>query len=330
MGKANNNIIRGMLIALCVILSLILAALLILVIYIETSLGRLDRVDRVDITNDPLYQQMLENGELLETDDSVINILLIGQDRREGEGRQRSDSMILCTVNLRSNTLIMTSFMRDMYVELPGYGYDKLNAAYPLGGMELLDKTLLYHFGVVVDANVEVDFDGFMSLIDKVNGVDIELTQTEADYLNRRGNWDVDDSTAWTWSLKAGMNHMTGEQALAYCRDRFSDGTSDFGRTERQRKVLMAMLESTKKLSPLEMNNLLQEILKMNILTTDMTDNQLITFTKTILPKLSGLKVESLRIPADGLYYDDTRDGMSVLIPDLEKNKELLTEKIMG
>jgi len=126
------------------------------------------------------------------------------------------------------------------------------------------------------------------------------------------------------------MNHMTGEQALAYCRDRFSDGTSDFGRTERQRKVLMAMLESTKKLSPLEMNNLLQEILKMNILTTDMTDNQLITFTKTILPKLSGLKVESLRIPADGLYYDDTRDGMSVLIPDLEKNKELLTEKIMG
>ena len=92
----------------------------------------------------------------------------------------------------------------------------------------------------------------------------------------------------------------------------------------------MAMLESTKKLSPLEMNNLLQEILKMNILTTDMTDNQLITFTKTILPKLSGLKVESLRIPADGLYYDDTRDGMSVLIPDLEKNKELLTEKIMG
>jgi len=160
--------------------------------------------------------------------------------------------------------------------------------------------------------------------------VDIELTQTEADYLNRRGNWDVDDSTAWTWSLKAGMNHMTGEQALAYCRDRFSDGTSDFGRTERQRKVLMAMLESTKKLSPLEMNNLLQEILKMNILTTDMTDNQLITFTKTILPKLSGLKVESLRIPADGLYYDDTRDGMSVLIPELEKNKELLTEKIMG
>ena len=319
-----------MLIALCIILALILAALLTLVIYIESSLGRLDRVDHVDITKDPLYQQMLENGELLETDDSVINILLIGQDRREGEGRQRSDSMILCTVNMHSRTLVMTSFMRDMYVEIPGYGFNKLNAAYPMGGMELLDKTLLYNFGVVVDANVEVDFDGFMSLIDKMNGVDIELTQSEADYLNRRGNWDVDDSTAWTWSLKEGMNHMTGEQALAYCRDRFSDKSSDFGRTERQRKVLMAMLESTKRLSVLEMNGLVQEILKMNILTTDMSDNQLITYTKTILPVLSGLKVVSLRIPADGTWYDDTRDEMSVLIPDLEKNKELLAEKIMG
>lgn len=324
--RNNRKLIRGMLIALIVILSLILSILVAAVIYIEVTLGKLSRVDRVDITKDPLYQQMLNDGQLLETDESVINILLIGQDRRPGEGRQRSDSMILCTINMKNKTLTMTSFMRDMRVEIPGYNPNKLNATYQMGGMELLDKTLLYNFGVVVDANIEMDFNGFMSLIDTIGGVDIEMTQEEADYLNRRGNWGVDESTAWTWDLKAGKNHLTGEQALAYCRDRFSDPTSDFGRTARQRKVLSAMLESSKKLSVLELNNLLQKLLDMNIMTTDMTNNQIMTYTKSILPILNQLKVKNLRIPADGTYSNDG----SYLVPNIEKNKQLLAEAMAG
>lgn len=324
--RNNGKLIRGLLIALIVILSLILSILVAAVIYIEVTLGKLSRVDRVDITKDPLYQQMLNDGQLLETDDSVINILLIGQDRRPGEGRQRSDSMILCTVNMHTKELTMTSFMRDLYVEIPGYSPNKLNATYQMGGMELLDKTLLYNFGVVVDANVEVDFDGFMSLINTVGGVDIELTQSEVDFLYANGNWDVNDSSAWSWDLKAGMNHLTGEQALAYCRDRFSDPTSDFGRTARQRKVLSAMLESCKKLSVLELNDLLQKLLDMNIMTTDMTNNQIMSYSKNILPILSQLKVKNLRIPADGTYSDDG----SCLVPNIEKNKQLLAEAMSG
>ena len=90
----------------------------------------------------------------------IVNILLVGQDRLEGEGRTRSDSMILCTFNKRTRELTLTSFLRDLYVQIPGYGGNRINAAYAYGGMELLEQTLEQNFGVQVDGIVEVDFSG--------------------------------------------------------------------------------------------------------------------------------------------------------------------------
>ena len=76
------------------------------------------------------------------SDKNITNIMLVGQDARPGEPPQRSDSMILVTVNKSKKTITLTSFMRDQYVQIPGYGDNKLNATYVLGGMELLDLTL--------------------------------------------------------------------------------------------------------------------------------------------------------------------------------------------
>lgn len=321
---------RGLLITLCVLLSILLVlviGLAVLVTLWDSYKNKINFVEHIGVKETELYAQMKAEGLLIEDDDEIINILLIGQDAREGESRQRSDSMILCTVNLHNNTLTMTSFMRDMYVDIPGKDANRINAAYQMGGMELLDLTLLQNFGVVVDYNIEIDFQGFMKAVDIVGGVDIELSQSEANYLNRRGNWDVDNSTAGTWELRAGVNHLTGEQALAYCRIR-EVGNSDFGRTDRQRLVLNTVMDECKALSARQLDRLLKEILPL--ITTDMNSKQIDNYMVQLLPLLPKLDVSQLRMPADGAYRDEIVAGMQVLVPDFAANKALLREVMLG
>ena len=236
---------------LCCVLAVVLALLVTAAIVSDDVLSQIQRPsdnptlssseiedilngdDSATVTGPTIQEGDIDfGGEVTEVIGSgeLINILLIGQDAR-AEGTQRnSDAMILCTINTATKTLTMTSFLRDMYVQIPGYGGNKINACYPLGGMSLLDKCLEQNFGVKVDANVAVDFSGFMKLIDMVGGVKINLTADEANYLNYRGNWDVTGNDGW--QLKAGENVLTGSQALAYSRIRALG--LDFERTERQ------------------------------------------------------------------------------------------------
>lgn len=320
----SNKTSRVLLVILCVLLSLVLLFGVFCVVILEKYRSYQDLMNFTEnpsITEHPLYKEMRRKGLLIEDDPDIINILLIGQDAREGQGRQRSDSMILLTVNVNTNTLTMTSFMRDMYVEIPDHDNNKLNACYQMGGAYLLDLCLLKNFGIVVDANIEIDFEGFMQVIDTVGGVDIELSQKEAEWLNVKGNWGV-SNTAGTWNLKAGKNHLTGDQALAYCRDRFSDGTYDFGRTERQQKVLTALMNKCKKMSLSELDEMMRTVLPM--ITTDMDSKQMDQYVTNVLPLLPKLSVNKVRVPGDDAYYNDTVGGMSVLMPDLDKCKALL------
>lgn len=336
---------RVALIILCIFLALVLAAL-ILVAVGQYYLGLINRdVDDSTMSNEE-YEQWLQDqtevatgtapeidpedvtwqDQYIEQGKHIINILLIGQDRREGEGRQRSDSMILCTVNTETKTLTMTSFMRDLYVQIPGYSPNKMNACYQIGGMDLLDACLETNFGVTVDGNVEVDFSGFMDVVDMMGGVDIELNQSEANYLNRRGNWDVDDSTAGTWHLTEGMNHLTGEQALAYSRIRYV-GNGDFERTERQRKVLSAMVEQSRNLSIPQLNGLLQAALPL--LTTDLSNQEIIGYAAKVFTILPDLKIDTQRVPADGTWEYAVINNLDVVrMFDVETNVDML-RKVM-
>lgn len=336
---------KSFLVGLCIVLALFLAVLIAAAVWLESTLGLIGREvdnnpmsaseyedflnqqqneeDATGVTIDPNDINWDPSSGILENSENIINILLIGQDRREGQGRQRSDAMILCTVNLQTKTLTLTSFMRDMYVQIPGYYDNRINTCYMIGGMTLLDQCMEENFGVAVDGNVEVDFGGFMDVIDLVGGLDMELTADEAAYLNRRGNWDVDDTTAGQWNLKQGMNHLTGEQALAYSRIRYI-GNGDFGRTERQRKVLNTLLKECNSMSIPELNELLREVLPL--LTTDMTNSEIIGYAMKLFPMLKDMKVNNLRIPADGTYRDASINGMSVLVPDLGDNRKILSE----
>lgn len=236
-------------------------------------------------------------------DDDLINILLVGQDRLPGEGRQRSDSMILCSINPKTKEVSLVSFLRDLYVQLPGdYSDNRLNAPYAFGGFELLKETLKLNFGITVDGCFEVDFGGFEDVIEILGGIDLELTSAEANLINQIVGG----------SLKAGMNHLNGAQALYYARIRALD--SDFGRTERQRNVLTSVFKSLKGSSLKELNALADEILPS--VTTDMSNKEIMSIIAHCYKVLNS-DMKTYHVPEEGAYYNAMIRGMSVLVPDL-------------
>ena len=245
-------------------------------------IGTHETVTTANVVLPPVIEEPVVQGE------NVVNILLIGQDRRLGQGTQRSDSMILVTFNKSKGKVTLTSFMRDQYVNIPGYGNDKLCHAYYYGGMPLLNQTLYDHFGVEIDGNVEVDFSGFESIIDILGGVELDLTKKEAKHLNKLEGWN----------LKEGTNVLTGEQALLYSRIRSID--NDYSRTERQRKVLMSLIEEYKGQDLGKTMEMAEKFLPL--VTTDIPQNQVMTYVMELFPMMSGAKVETLRIPVDGGY----------------------------
>lgn len=338
---------RKALITLCVVLSVVLVILIAVTAYAESLLGLINRNTNEDMISQSEYDANYHETEnnldftgptmdaedivwdndvsvLLGKEDGIVNIMLIGQDRREGETRARSDSMILCTINKKTKTLTFTSFLRDLYVQIPGYRDNRINASYAIGGMKLLDATVEKNFGVHIDGNVEIDFAGFYKAIDSLGGLEIELTGDEAWYLNKRGNWDYNIASAGTWNLKKGVNLLTGEQLFAYSRIRDLD--SDFGRTNRQRKVLSTLLESVKDMNVKELNKLLEQMLPL--VTTDLGNSDIMGYAMAMFPMVSDMKINSVQIPADNAYSFAMIDGMSVIVPDLDANREVLKKAI--
>lgn len=265
-------------------------------------------------------------GTAVKQDPAVTNILLIGQDARTGEEQTRTDTMILASINSRTQQITLVSLMRDMYVPIPGYGSDRLNAANVYGGVELLDQTIREDFGIGIDGNAMVDMDGFLTALTSVGNLEIELTQEEADYLNyNMGIGYADEQTdlsGESWYLTAGLNTMTPNQVLAYCRMR-EVGNSDWDRTERQRKVLLLAFEKLKQSDPLTQLSVAGKILPA--VSTDMGSLSLIQSAVTGIFSGSN-EVRTFILPAEGTYYADNIDGMAVLVPDLEANASLLQQ----
>ena len=331
------------LVVLFVCCALLWAGIIGCVLYAESILNLINRADHevLETMSEEAYQQLLasmqetipedftgevmdesdvdwgEAQELLETNDDVINILLIGQDTRSREERSRSDTLILVTVNKSAKTISLTSFMRDLYVQIPGYRDNRINAAYVFGGMDLVNACLQKNFGVTVDGNIVVDFYGFMDIVNMMGGLDIELSAQEAQYMNENFSWDVDDGEDDTWNLTEGVNHLTGSQALSYARMR-NVGNSDYQRTERQRLVVSKLIEKAKALNASELTLLLRHALPM--IMTDMENAQMLGYALELFPMLPDLEVNTLRIPVDGGYKSVFIDGMAVLLPNLGVN----------
>lgn len=264
------------------------------------------------------------NIDVMDSDD-VKNILLIGQDKRSNQKtRTRSDTMIIASINTKTNKITMVSLMRDMYVPIPGYSANRINAAYVFGGMSLLDQVIKEDFGITIDGNVVVDFDGFLETMTKIGDLDIELTEDEANYMNANeglGSAEDNASVSKAWGLTAGVNSLTPEQALTYSRMRYV-GNSDWERTERQRKLLTAVFKKAKKSSVTKILSMVSDLIPY--FETDLSNKEILKYVKTVFSGDIKLNSKSYRIPVDGGYTSQTISGMSVLVPDLEINNAYL------
>lgn len=332
--KKKGSVVGKVFFVLGLILSISIGSMAATVVHKgDTMLGLMNYDDKNSLSSVDLSQYQLDK------DTEVVNILLVGADKNSDEqdanvGR-RSDSMMIATLDIKHNKLKLTSLMRDMYVDIPGYGGNKLNSAYTYGGIKLLYKTIAQNFGISMDGYAEVNFDAFVNVIDEIGGVELTLTESEYYHLN---NTNYIKRKKYR-NLKLGKQVLNGYQALGYCRIRHgkkvngkypgvytaSGKGDDYGRTERQRLTIAAILKKVKTLSVDEMMDLVEVVLP-NI-TTDLKKDQIYSYMMAVV-KMGTTKLHQFSLPIDGGYTSQIRNGGQCLVPDLPANKSALKKFI--
>lgn len=282
------------------ILGILLVLLIILGVVLTMLYSQMNRSGNTDQSkyvaqpkNAPTYSVM--------SDPFVTNIMLLGLDKLDA-GAQRSDSIMLLSIDHRHHTMKLTSFLRDMYLAVPENGMDKLNAAYAYGGAALTMQTIENNFRIKVDQYIAVDMDGLADIITDLGGIDVTMDQDLVDQLNH------DQGT----SYPAGNLHLTGADAVYYARIR-KVGT-DFGRTTRQREVIQKLLK--KVLTPSGMMKLpdILKKLRTNIPAIELTGITFLSSPAVFYP------TKTFYVPIDGSWQNATVDVGMVLVPDLTQN----------
>lgn len=255
-----------------------------------------------------------------------MNILLIGVDTIRAETNGRSDAMLLVRADPASGDLRMVSFLRDLYVSIPGVGKTRLNAAYFHGGEELLKETLKQNFGVTVDRTVTVHFSMLASLVDQLGGIEVDISEKELAQLNGIVK-DYNDAYGLSGDrlMQAGRQRLNGKQALCYSRIRKMD--SDFQRTSRQQAVLTAMLTQASTLGPWQ----LMRIALQNLphVQTDISLGDILDLLP-LVGSMQDLSLTTAHVPFAGTYTDETIYGMMVLSPNLDQNRTKLHDFLNG
>lgn len=320
---------------LLIVLAILIAIAAGLYAFIQHKLNSISRLPNGEVSfNDAIEPTEVIEGldwseaHLVTQVEGVANILLVGQDSRD-TSRQRSDSMTLLSVNKNSKQLTMISFMRDLYVQIPGRGEGKLNSAYQFGGFELLDQTITENFGIPIDYNVEVDFGGFKEIVDSLGGVEVELDEDEVEYMAGRGGNFVDGivgryTHGRTYELEVGWNLLDGKAALDFARARHV-GNFDYERTQRQRQVLKGIYKKVKKVNWLKLLGVYDSVAK-NV-RTDMTNAQILSVGfSAYTMDVDVDELNSYRIPANGMYTESSQAGFVLLVNDWEETRQLLKD----
>lgn len=283
----------------------------------------LDDAQAADVVAE--HEKALKNlaGEIDKANETY-NILLIGVDRRDKSWNGNSDVMMLVTINNDRKTIYMTSFLRDLYANIPEVGVRKLNASCAYGGAELCVETIRSNYGVDIDNYAMVDFDAMIDIIDALDGVDVELTAEEVEVANgyvktmceeKNENYENHILSG------SGMLHLDGYQALAFSRNRYTGNKNDFGRTERQRKVLMAIFEKAKNGNLGSLSSAAQNVLPY--VTHDIPETTVLKLISQ-LPTWMTYKTEQQYIPYDNMYHIENE----ILIPDMEATISKLLKTI--
>lgn len=258
----------------------------------------------------------------------VKNILLIGTDARSSDEDGRSDSMIVLSVNSKKNRIVMTSILRDSYVEIPGHGSNRINAAYSYGQEDLLIQTIEQNFKIPIDAYAKVDFFSFIDIVDAVGGVEIDVSEEEKEWVNaylNETNELLGKEFGDGYLTSAGVQTLSGKQALSYARIRYI-GT-DFQRTERQREIITAVAAKAKTMGPTAITKLMDSVLP-NVKTNMKHSELTLLAMKSIM--YVGYDMQQIHLPADGTWKNATINGMAVLQLDFDANIAAFKEAVYG
>ncbi|WP_102262414.1 LCP family protein [Mesobacillus jeotgali] len=240
-----------------------------------------------------------------------VNVLLLGSDSR-GEQGARTDTIMVAHYNPQSNNVKLVSFMRDMYVSIPDHGKQKLNAAYSIGGTELLRKTIKLNFGLDIHHYAIVDFKGFEKAVDILvpEGIEVDIP------------YEMSDGIGMT--LEKGTHKLHGKELLGYVRFR-QDRLSDFGRVQRQQEVISKLKDEAVSLNSVTKLPEMLDLLHTHI-DTNIDSPTLLAIGKDVLTNQGG-EMQTIRIPEDGSFKNESYEGIGeVLEVDLDQNMDALED----
>lgn len=287
-------------------------------------------------TRDPDPIPVLSENEIPPTPEGIEHYMLICCDRWDAklENLGHTDGLILVTVDTYARRVMLTSFIRDMLVLRPDGDFGRINnicGKYGSGknGIETLVGVINSHFGLRIDKYIVVDFGQVERIVDAVGGVDITITDKEANYLK---NYRISASSTEPAINKGGTYHFSGHAAVIYMRIRkvqtISGATQDVGRTERARTVLSTIGDSLKDVTYEQAVNIMQAVLE-NTVMTNMTAADM-TEALTIALDLKGTPIESIRMPIDGTYELMPVAGMATQQIDYIENRKALDDFLFG
>ena len=295
----------------------VLSLVMVLVILIGTVLGFYKHIkNKIYVKKEP---SISNNDSEFKEVEGITNVLLIGVDARNLDEPCRSDSMIIATLDNNNKKVKLTSLFRDTLVDIPGHGEAKLNAAYMLGGPELLMKTVKETYNVSIDKYIIINFWGFETIVDYIGGIEVDVKDYQLEELNKY----IGESTGGNDCPveKTGIQTLNGKQALSYARIRYNVG-DEYERTDRQREVIFKVIEKLQNTKPskyLGIMNTMLEYIKTNI---DPLEALNMAYT---IYKLPSLDVEQLQIPLVAL--SETRNYKelgSVFLMDRLQNASIL------
>ena len=258
------------------------------------------------------------------------HILLLGTDSRTSQQESRTDTMVILSVNTVTNEVKLTSIMRDVWVNIPGHGNSKLNAACVFGGPELTIQTINEAFDMDIEYYVLLNMQCLVAIVDALGGVRMDISGSEAKAINRLFASDRnahDSNTKFAGdSVSAGSQVLlNGKQALAFARIRKSD--SDYVRTDRQRRLLITIARQLQQQDLLTLANVVASLFEY--VETNLTIEQIMAIAgvcmNTNLDEMS-----ELRLPVDGTFDAGTFNGTWCIKPNFEANTEALHTFLYG
>lgn len=270
-----------------------------------------NKVNRVEIDR----KAITDTGkEISKKAEEVTTILLSGTDY-SGDEYAASDSTMILAIDKKNNKINLCSLMRDIYLDLPDGGKSNLNYTMSSGGPELLLKTVNYNFNLNIDKFVEVNLKQLPTVIDKLGGVEINITDDELNYINKYiQNIDKNNGTSTPPVTSNGKQLLNGTQASAYCRIRYTEGR-DFKRTERQRDVLTALFNKVKDTPHSEIPGIVSELLPL--VSTNLSNSEILSIASEVV----GMNITNInqgRFPLDEDLTTEWTDMYHMII-DVDK-----------